>query len=76
MMSEKKPEPLSRAEPQRKCPVCGHASYSIGGIHPQCHSVKADRKRREIRAAQARSNSPAAETSKKGDFKSTTRLHP
>lgn len=47
----KKPEPLIRPPTQSKCPVCGHASYSRGGIHPQCNSVQADKLRREQRAA-------------------------
>ncbi|QDU89241.1 hypothetical protein Pla175_26280 [Pirellulimonas nuda] len=76
-MSEKKPEPLIRAEPQQKCPVCGHVSYSIGGIHPQCHSVMADRKRRELRAEEARANPPPVQASKKpGAFNGAARLRP
>jgi len=25
------------------CPVCGTTAYSLGGIHPQCASILADR---------------------------------
>ena len=27
------------------CPICGKASYSVGGIHPQCSMQKADEPR-------------------------------
>lgn len=43
----KKPEPLIKPPAQQKCPVCGHASYSPGGIHPQCNRAKADKLRKE-----------------------------
>ncbi|TWT99430.1 hypothetical protein Pla108_03690 [Botrimarina colliarenosi] len=75
-MSEKKPEPLQRAQAQRKCPVCGHSSYSVDGIHPQCHRAKADKKRLEVRAAEARANppEPVEATEKKGAFNSAARF--
>lgn len=64
-MSEKKPEPLIRPQPQKKCPVCGHASYSVDGIHPQCHTDRADKKRRELIAAEAQLKSAPMEPHKK-----------
>jgi len=43
-MLAKKPEPLLvvPAKPRRLCPVCGKASYSAGGTHPQCAEEQAD----------------------------------
>jgi hypothetical protein len=35
-MSAKKPRPHRELGPGRVCPVCGKASYSVTGIHPQC----------------------------------------
>jgi len=26
----------------KPCPVCGHTSYSRGGVHPQCSALLAD----------------------------------
>lgn len=76
-MSEKKPEPLLGSQIQKKCPVCGHASYSKDGIHPQCHRTKADKKRLELRAAEARANPPEPEGgAKKGWFNSAARFRP
>lgn len=60
-MSNKKPEPLIKAQPQRKCPVCGHASYSAEGIHPQCNSDAADKQRRAVRSAEALAQPPSEE---------------
>lgn len=31
-----KPEPLYAPKERKRCPVCGEASYSAAGIHPQC----------------------------------------
>jgi hypothetical protein len=45
-MSEKKPLPLVTMPKRDVCPVCGHASYSSTGIHPQCALSQADAKRR------------------------------
>ncbi|MCI0333002.1 MAG: hypothetical protein L0228_07240 [Planctomycetes bacterium] len=34
------------------CPICGKASYSLGGIHPQCAMQQADAPRElQLRAA-------------------------
>ena len=70
-MSDKKPEPLVRPQAQKKCPVCGYPSYSIDGVHPQCHGVKADRKRRELLVAKARADSLEAEANKKNEASTT-----
>lgn len=43
-MHHKKPSPLHlpASKPPRMCPVCGVASYSRDGIHPQCAQKQAD----------------------------------
>jgi hypothetical protein len=37
-----KPEPLFSPPARPLCPVCGAATYSRDGIHPQCASKQAD----------------------------------
>jgi len=37
-----KPEPLFASVPRAVCPVCGTASYSRSGIHPQCAMAASD----------------------------------
>lgn len=44
MHRNKKPDPSS-CWPQI-CPVCGHSSYSLTGVHPQCEAERADEPRR------------------------------
>ena len=46
-MSAPKEEPILIAPPPPKtlCPVCGQATYSPGGIHPQCAMQQADEPR-------------------------------
>jgi hypothetical protein len=41
-VSEKKPEIVYFPAWQRFCPVCGKASYSLSGEHPQCAITRAD----------------------------------
>jgi hypothetical protein len=41
-VSEKKPTPVFRALIPNLCPVCGKASYSRSGEHPQCSQQRAD----------------------------------
>jgi hypothetical protein len=48
-MSEKKPIVLRAVPLQRVCPVCGKASYSPAGTHPQCSVARADAISREAR---------------------------
>ena len=53
-MNSKHLPPL-RDYPQPKlCPVCGKASYSAKGIHPQCAVSQADEPRRLKLAAERR----------------------
>ena len=51
--------------PKRLCPICGKASYSAGGMHPQCAMQKADEARlirlKAARAAAAKSEKPASQ---------------
>ena len=39
----RKPLPLFVEKPRVHCPVCGHVTYSIAGIHPQCAMIAADK---------------------------------
>jgi hypothetical protein len=41
-VSEKKPAQIYFRPEQNVCPVCGKASYSRSGEHPQCSVVRAD----------------------------------
>jgi ribosomal protein S27AE len=45
-MNSKKPAPLMTVAIPRRCPVCGKASYSPAGEHPQCSLARADAVRR------------------------------
>lgn len=51
-MSANKPTPLYFRRPPPRCPVCGMASYSASGVHPQCSArqLDADRMQRLKRA--------------------------
>jgi hypothetical protein len=44
-MSKRKPDPLIATRERARCPVCGEAAYSRGGIHPQCAVKRGDEKR-------------------------------
>jgi hypothetical protein len=48
-MSEKKPVILQVSQARGNCPVCGKASYSVTGMHPQCALAQADALTREHR---------------------------
>lgn len=50
-MNERKPMPLQAVVPRQLCPVCGKASYSLGGTHPQCFVTRADALSRVARKA-------------------------
>ena len=50
-MSEKKPIVLCPAPTRHICPVCGKASYSRTGTHPQCALARADAVSRDARKA-------------------------
>lgn len=55
----KKPPPLLEAPRSRAvCPVCGKASYSRGGVHPQCAVNKADAIQTALRKANAATAAP------------------
>jgi hypothetical protein len=56
-MNHTKPKPVGRVMPS--CPVCGKASYSRDGIHPQCASQRADD---AVRAAQKKAEPKAKAT--------------
>jgi len=45
MSTHKKPVPLpiDKAPPRPRCPVCGMATYSRSGTHPQCMQASHDR---------------------------------
>jgi hypothetical protein len=41
-LNVKKPGPLEATIARNLCPVCGKASYSLGGTHPQCAIARED----------------------------------
>jgi hypothetical protein len=51
IMSEKKPVVARDLPTPGLCPVCGKASYSRNGTHPQCAAAKADSIARAARKA-------------------------
>jgi endogenous inhibitor of DNA gyrase (YacG/DUF329 family) len=61
-MCAKQAESVLRAAGRKPCPICGKASYSLGGVHPQCSQRQADVKTSErLKAAQkAEALSPKA----------------
>jgi hypothetical protein len=50
-MSEKKPVVVRAVAAPGLCPVCGKASYSLNGTHPQCSVARADAISRAARKA-------------------------
>jgi len=66
-MSILKPVPIVPQRVTRLCPICGEASYSRGGIHPQCAlqqadaprnaRIRAERKKKEAKATKPRKRS-------------------
>ena len=47
-----KPVPIVEPIVRNLCPICGKATYSRGGIHPQCAIQQADQPRQDrLRAA-------------------------
>jgi hypothetical protein len=60
-MLHKKPMPLfTSGKSRRLCPVCGTASYSRYGIHPQCAQQQADAPRVERLRAERKASERAA----------------
>ena len=61
------------------CPICGKASYSLGGIHPQCAMQQADEPRtlrlRAAKKAEAKTARPKKRTWKKKCPKCGAHLH-
>jgi len=62
------------------CPVCGKASYSLGGVHPQCSMQKADEPRlvrmREAKKAETKTpKKPRTRTWKKRCPKCGAQVH-
>ncbi len=61
------------------CPICGKASYSLGGIHPQCAIQQADEPRlnrlRATRAAEPKVKKPVKQTWQKRCPKCGTQTH-
>jgi hypothetical protein len=51
-MTFRKLQPLFPRRTDTRCPVCGEASYSLAGIHPQCSVLQAD-ERRDVRTRKA-----------------------
>lgn len=56
-MSSEKSVTNLRPIPRQACPVCGKATYSLGGIHPQCAIQQADEPRL-LRLRAARTATP------------------
>lgn len=53
-MSSEKSVIVLPPKPRQVCPICGTASYSLGGVHPQCALKQADEPRLEkMRATKA-----------------------
>lgn len=65
--------------PKNLCPICGKASYSVGGIHPQCAMQQADEPRivklRTAKAADAKIKKPVRQTWKKRCPKCGNQVH-
>ncbi|HYM86041.1 MAG TPA: hypothetical protein VET30_04830 [Pseudoxanthomonas sp.] len=57
-MSITKPQFIAQSPPL--CPVCGKASYSRGGVHPQCAVTRADAVLSKARKAKAAAKSKVA----------------
>jgi hypothetical protein len=65
-MSSEKSVVVIQSPPRQLCPICGKASYSLGGIHPQCSMLQADEPRlvrlRALRAAEQKTKKPARQS--------------
>lgn len=60
-MSQSKPEKAGPPRGPKICPVCGKASYSAAGVHPQCSVKQADLERAKV----IKANQEKAEKKKK-----------
>jgi rRNA maturation endonuclease Nob1 len=65
--------------PKNLCPICGKATYSLGGVHPQCAMQQADAPRiiqlRAAKVAEASVKKPVRKTWKKRCPKCGTEVH-
>jgi ribosomal protein S27AE len=78
-MTTHKPAPLIPQQVKRLCPVCGQASYSRDGIHPQCALTQADnsrsRKLRFEKEQKTKSDRPGQRSWEKKCPKCSAQLH-
>lgn len=78
-MSSEKSVVVIPPPPKNVCPICGQASYSVGGIHPQCAMQQADEPRmigvRAAKIAEAKIKKPVRQTWKKKCPQCGTELH-
>lgn len=78
-MSSEKSVVIVPTPPKHVCPICGTASYSVGGIHPQCAMQQADQPRlARLRAAKledTKVKKPVRQIWKKRCPKCGTQLH-
>lgn len=78
-MSSEKSVVIVPSPPRKLCPICGKATYSAGGIHPQCAIEQADAPRllkmRAARAVEPKTKNPARQAWKKRCPKCNMDLH-
>jgi hypothetical protein len=78
-MSSEKSVVIHPPPPRKACPICGKATYSAGGIHPQCAIEQADAPRlvkmRAARVAEPKTKEPARRSWKKRCPKCSRELH-
>ena len=68
-MSTDKAVEIVPQPPRNLCPICGKATYSAGGIHPQCAMQQADEPRlvrlRAAKTAETKTKKPVQQAWKK-----------
>jgi len=78
-MSSEKSVIVAQPRPKNVCPICGQASYSVGGIHPQCAMQQADAPRmidvRAAKVAEAKVKKPVGQKWKKKCPQCGTEVH-
>jgi hypothetical protein len=78
-MSSVKSVVIVPTTPKNVCPICGTASYSVGGMHPQCAMQQADQPRlvrlRAAKLADTKVEKPVRQTWKKKCAKCGAQLH-
>jgi hypothetical protein len=78
-MSDEQPIIIIPQPPRNLCPICGKASYSVGGIHPQCAMQKADEPRlkrlRATKNAEIKKKKPARQSWQKKCPQCGTHVH-